>query len=35
MDKTAFFQGMEQGKKTHIHRPVEHKETGITALLNR
>ena len=35
MDKTAFFQGMEQGKKTHIHRPVEYKKTGITALLNR
>jgi hypothetical protein len=35
MDKNAFFQGMEQGKKTHIHRPVEHKKTGITALLNR
>ncbi len=35
MDKNAFFQGMEQGKKTHIHRPVEHKKTGITALLNK
>lgn len=34
MDKNAFNQGMEQGKKTHIHRPVEHKNTGITALLN-
>jgi hypothetical protein len=33
MDKNAFYQGMEQGKKTHIHRPVEHKKTGITALL--
>jgi hypothetical protein len=35
MDETAFRQGMEQGKKTHIHRPVEHKTTGIAALLNR
>ncbi len=34
MDKNAFYQGMEQGKKTHINRPVEHKNTGITALLN-
>lgn len=35
MDKNAFFKGMEQGKRTHINRPVEHKNTGITALLNR
>ncbi|MDZ7663982.1 MAG: DUF2786 domain-containing protein [Desulfotignum sp.] len=35
MDETAFHQGMEQGRKTHIRRPVEHKTTGITALLNR
>ncbi len=35
MDETAFFHGMEQGKKTHIHRPVAHKTTGVTALLNR
>ena len=35
MDKTAFFQGMEQGKKTHISRPVEHKKTWVTAFLNR
>ncbi len=35
MDETAFRQGMEQGRKTHIHRPVEHKTNGITALLNR
>ncbi len=35
MDKTAFRQGMAQGRKTHIHRPVEHHTTGITALLNR
>jgi predicted SprT family Zn-dependent metalloprotease len=35
MDKNAYFQGMEQGKRTHINRPVEHKKTGITALLNR
>ena len=34
MDKNAFHQGMEQGKKTHINRPVAHKNTGITALLN-
>jgi hypothetical protein len=34
MDKNAFHQGMEQGKKTHINRPVEHKQTGITALLD-
>jgi len=35
MDETAFHQGMAQGRKTHIHRPVEHHTTGITALLNR
>jgi hypothetical protein len=35
MDENAFRQGMEQGRKTHIHRPVAHKTTGITALLNR
>jgi hypothetical protein len=35
MDETAFLHGMEQGKNTHIHRPVEHHATGITALLNR
>ena len=35
MDETAFRQGMEQGRKTHIRRPVEHHTTGITALLNR
>lgn len=35
MDENAFLQGMEQGKKTHIHRPVEDKTTGITALLNK
>ena len=35
MDEIAFFQGMEQGENTHIRRPVEHKKTGITALLNR
>jgi hypothetical protein len=35
MDETAFLHGMEQGKNTHIHRPVEHKTTGITALLDR
>jgi hypothetical protein len=35
MDENAFRQGMEQGRKTHIHRPVEHKKDGITALLNR
>ena len=34
MDENAFRQGMEQGKKTHINRPVEHKKSGITALLN-
>ena len=34
MDENAFRQGMEQGKKTHINRPVAHKQTGITALLN-
>jgi hypothetical protein len=35
MDENAFRQGMEQGRKTHIHRPVEHHITGITGLLNR
>ncbi len=35
MDENAFSQGMEQGRKTRIHRPVEHKNNGITALLNR
>jgi hypothetical protein len=35
MDETAFLHGMEQGKNTHIHRPVEHHTTGITGLLNR
>lgn len=35
MDETAFRQGMAHGRNTHIHRPVEHKTTGITALLNR
>lgn len=35
MDETAFSQGMAQGRKTHIHRPVEHHTTGITALLDR
>ncbi len=35
MDENAFRQGMEQGEKTHINRPVEHQKTGITALLNR
>jgi hypothetical protein len=35
MDENAFRQGMEQGRKTHIHRPLAHKTTGITALLNR
>jgi hypothetical protein len=35
MDENAFRQGMEQGRKTHIHRPVEHHTAGITALLNR
>lgn len=34
MDKNAFSQGMEQGKRTHINQPVVHKKTGITALLN-
>jgi len=34
-DENAFQQGMEQGRKTHIHRPVEHHTTGITGLLNR
>jgi len=33
MDKNAFAYGMEQGRKTHINRPVEHKKTGTTALL--
>jgi hypothetical protein len=33
MDKNAFSQGMEQGKRTHVNRPVEHKNTGITGLL--
>ena len=35
MDEDAFRQGMAQGRKTHIHRPVEHHTTGITGLLNR
>jgi hypothetical protein len=35
MDKNAFFHGMEHGKRTHINRPVEHKRTGMTGLLNR
>ena len=34
MDKNAFLQGMEQGKKTHINRPIEHKKTGITAKIS-
>lgn len=34
-DENAFQQGMAQGRKTHIHRPVAHHTTGITALLNR
>jgi hypothetical protein len=34
-DENAFRQGMAQGRKTHIHRPVEHQTTRITALLNR
>jgi hypothetical protein len=34
MDETAFRQGMEQGKKTHINRPVENKKTGITARIS-
>lgn len=33
MDRTAFTQGLVDGKNTHINRPVEHKKTGTSALL--
>ncbi|MDT8378857.1 MAG: DUF2786 domain-containing protein [Desulfotignum sp.] len=35
MDENAFREGMAHGKNTYISRPVEHKTTDITALLNR